>query len=167
MPTNFDDRMERAYYRAHSGCLSPQLLFSRFLTSSVSYDLRSCDTTKPTFDRKYWRQEAAFGCKYGGDAKIHILHAGKAHIGCHPQDMHMHASELKSGRLQTCIHMPQNCAAAAALVTGHTHMVELRAWRGVVFVATLTAGKCHIGLCFRLQQLARAQSDAEQAFFHH
>ena len=121
MPNNFDDRMVRAYYCAHSGSLTTQLFHSIF-TSSVSYDLRICATTPPTFDRKYWRQEAAFGCKYGGDAKIHILHAGRAHIGCHPQDMHMHTSELMSGRLQTCIHMPNKwCSSCCARYRPHTH----------------------------------------------
>ena len=56
------------------------------------------------------------------DAQIHILHAVEAHIGCHPQDMHMHTSELKSGRLQTCLHRPQNlCSKCGACCWPHTH----------------------------------------------
>ena len=113
MPTNFDDRMVRAYCCAHSSSLSPNTFFSRFLTSLVSYDLRTCGTTKPTFDRKYWRQEAAFGCKYGGDAKIHIF--------AHWEGPHrLPPTGYALAHVQTDIGEATG-AAAAALVTVHTH----------------------------------------------
>ena len=41
--------------------------------------------------------------------------------------------------------------------SGGAEAVELRAWQGVMFVATLTPGQCHMGLCFCQQQLAQAQ----------
>ena len=66
-----------------------------------------------------------------------------------PPTRYAHAHlRIDIGEAATLAHTWQKTgAAAAALVTGHTHMVELRAWQGVVFVATLTAAKCHISRC--------------------
>jgi hypothetical protein len=83
--------------------------------------------------------KASFGRKYDGDAKTHISARWEAHIGCHPQDVHLHTSKLTSGRLLV--------QQTVADVVVHTHSWWNDELANVIlFVATLTAAKCHINL---------------------
>ena len=122
MLTNFDDRMVRAYYCAHSGSLTTQLVS---VNSSLLRSAMTCAFALPRrrhLIASIGARKRHLVANMVGMQRSTFLHAGRAHIGCHPQDMHMHTSELMSGRLQTCIHMPNKwCSSCCACYRPHTH----------------------------------------------
>ena len=70
----------------------------------------------------------------------HISARWEAHIGRHPHDVHLHTSKLTSRRLLVQL--------TVADVVVHTHSWWNDELANVImFVATLTAAKCHINRC--------------------